>query len=415
MLPSKEHIVVIGAGIVGTCCAAVLRRKGFRVTLIDKAAPCSGTSRGNAGAIAVAEIMPLASPGIITKAPSWLLDPLGPLSIRPGYLPVLLPWLYQFWRASSSEQVRRSATALASLTDMSVSAWRELASGAGIAHKLHTVGELHVYQGKRRFDAARWAWSIRKELGVKFESVAREEIARLEPALSDTFTHGIYVPDWIQVTDPFEVGSDIANDAISRGVQFLSGLVTDVRENNGSMDVLLDSGAAVTCNQVVLAGGAWSHKLSRQWGDRFPLEAERGYNTTFPSPNLQIRRQITFADHGFVISPLSCGLRVGGAVELAGLEAPPNFKRSGNMVVKAKKFLPELDPGEGVEWMGQRPSLPDSLPVIGRSEKRPNLLYAFGHGHLGLTQAGATAKIVADLACRTAAEIDITPFSPDRF
>ena len=167
--------------------------------------------------------------------------------------------------------------------------------------------------------------------------------------------------------------------------------------------------------QIVIAAGAWSHLLAQQFGDRVPLETERGYNTTLPKTAFDVKRQLIFAGHGFVITPLDTGLRVGGAVELGGLQRPPNFARSKAMLEKAKRFLPGLDPAGGREWMGYRPSLPDSLPVIGRAQASPNVFYAFGHGHLGLTQSAATARLVRDLVSGTSPAIDLTPFSAQRF
>ena len=167
--------------------------------------------------------------------------------------------------------------------------------------------------------------------------------------------------------------------------------------------------------QLVIAAGAWSHLLAQQFGDRVPLETERGYNTTLPKAAFDVKRQLIFPGHGFVITPLETGLRIGGAVELGGLQRPPNFARSKAMLEKARRFLPGLDPSGGREWMGYRPSLPDSLPVIGRARSAANVFYAFGHGHLGLTQSAATARLIRDLVTNAAPAIDLTPFSGQRF
>ncbi len=419
MNPSDRHIAVIGAGIIGICCAAVLRERGFRVTLIDRDQPCSGTSSGNAGAIAVAETLPLASPGIMARAPKWLLDPTGPLSIRPTYLPTMVPWLYRFWRASSMTQVQRSAKALASLLGMSVAAMERVTASAGIAHKLRPMGEIHVYQGQREFDAAKWGWDLRAELGVKFDMVRDGDVRVLEPELDASFTHAVHIPDWILVTDPYEIGRDIAADAISKGVNFRCGAVKAVGSQDGKPYIHMQDGDDVEADYVVLAAGAWSHRLARQWGEHFPLETERGYNTTFADPNIRLKQQVTFAEHGFVVSPLTCGLRIGGAVEFGGLEAPPNYARSRAMVKKARRFFPafdpDLDPGGAKEWMGFRPSMPDSLPVISRSGVRSDVFCAFGHGHMGLTEAGSTAELITDLIMEQRPAIDLTPFSANRF
>ena len=177
----------------------------------------------------------------------------------------------------------------------------------------------------------------------------------------------------------------------------------------------LSDGRVLRARNVVICAGAWSHLLARQTGDAVPLETERGYNTTLPKAAFDVKRQLIFSRHGFVITPLATGLRVGGAVELGGLKLPPNFARAKAMLEKARQFLPGLDPSGGREWMGYRPSLPDSLPVIGKATRAPGVLYAFGHGHLGLTQAAATGRIVRDLVLGQTPAIDLTPFSPQRF
>jgi D-amino-acid dehydrogenase len=416
---TDRHIAIVGAGIIGICCAHELRSRGFVVTLIDRDEPCTGTSWGNAGAIAVAETLPLASPGIMAKAPRWLLDPTGPLSVPPSYLPTMLPWLYRFWRASSAAQVRRSAEAISSLLGMSVEALTRITDAAGISHKLRPMGDIHVYQGRRQFDSSRWGWDMRRELGVKFDVVSGTDVRSLEPALDASFTHAVHIPDWLVVTDPFEIGHDIATDAIARGVKFRSGSVRAIGSEGGKPLVQMDRGEDVAADYVVLAAGAWSHRLTRDWGEHFPLETERGYNTTFATPNIQLKQQVTFAEHGFVVSPLTCGMRIGGAVEFAGLDAPPNYARSKAMVKKAQRFFPEFDPASdtvgGVEWMGFRPSLPDSLPVISRSSVRSDVFCAFGHGHMGLTESGSTAQLIADLITERRPAIDMDPFRAGRF
>ncbi len=415
MSNENHHIVVIGAGIIGICCTAVLRRRGLRVTLIERDEPCGAASRGNAGAIATAEVLPLASPGIMAKAPKWLLDPLGPLSIRPAYLPQLMPWLYRFWRASSHTQVRQSAHAIAALMAHCMPATQRVFDDAGIAHCLRALGALHVYNSTAAFTRARWEWALRGELGVRFEPLDTLELAEMAPELGTAFAHAMYLPDWVQVSDPYTVGRDIAHNAVRNGVELVRGDVAALSESDGAPVVALRDGRSLAADQVVIAAGAWSHRLCAQWGEHIPLETERGYNTTLPHSGVELSRHITFAEHGFVASPLSCGLRIGGAVELGGLEAPPNYERANLMLNKAKGFIRGVDTREATQWMGFRPSLPDSLPVIGRSAKRDGIIHAFGHGHLGLTQAAATAELVADLVLETPPAVDLRPFRADRF
>ena len=199
------------------------------------------------------------------------------------------------------------------------------------------------------------------------------------------------------------------------GAEFQKAVVESVGQSGGIADVRLSDGQNLRAGRIVVAGGAWSHLLARRLGDRIPLETERGYNTTLPLNAFDLRLQLIFSRHGFVVTPLSTGIRIGGAVELAGLEAPPNFARSKAMLRKAQRFMPALKPAGGREWMGYRPSLPDSLPVIGRASGGDRVFYAFGHGHLGLTQSAATARLIVDMISGKPPAIDLAPFSPRRF
>jgi D-amino-acid dehydrogenase len=200
-----------------------------------------------------------------------------------------------------------------------------------------------------------------------------------------------------------------------RGASFRRAEVKRLAPVDGGVRVTLADGQELVAGRVVVAAGAWSKALTKPLGDAIPLDTERGYNTTLPPGSFDLRRQLTFGGHGFVISPLTSGIRVGGAVELGGLHLPPNFARADAMLKKAKAFLPDLQTAGGKQWMGFRPSLPDSLPVIGFSRAGRNIVYAFGHGHLGLTQSAATGRLVSELLTGAPLSLDLTPFSPQRF
>ncbi len=412
---NRDHIAVIGAGIVGICCASVLQDRGFRITLIDRDPPCTGTSSGNAGAIATAEVLPLASPGILAKAPKWLLDPVGPLSVRPTYLPKLVPWLYKFWRASTMERVRESTRAIASDMNLAMPAAERLFERSGLSSHLKPVGALHLYESEAERNRAQWGWDLRREVGVKFEHIDRNTLIEMEPEIGPDFVCATWLPDWVLVSDPAVVGQALADHTVNTGTVFIQDTVRHIADAPSGIRIDLQSGGQVEADQVVLAAGAWSHRLAAHWRERIPLETERGYNTTIPKPGISVTRELIFGEHGFVASPLTSGFRIGGAVELGGLEAPPDYRRSEAMLNKAKRFLPGLKTEGGKQWMGYRPTLPDSKPVIGRSKVRSRIIHAFGHGHVGLAQAPATAELVADVAAGRTPAIDLDPFRPDRF
>lgn len=409
-----DHIV-IGAGIVGLSIAFRLAESGKRVLILDRKGMAEETSKGNAGALAFADIEPLASPGIMLKAPGWLFDPLGPLSLPLSYAPQMLPWLLRFFRASLPDRHAAATRSQSALMDLAKAETAPLYAAAGIENLIRHDGALSVYEGKAEFDAAADMWRSRAAHGIDFEHVTGARLEELQPGLAPGFTHGTFVPGWQTVSDPHEVATRIGQAALARGAKFETGDVVAIAQIGDQVHLTLADGRTPCAPNAIIACGAWSHRLARQLGDRIPLETERGYNTTLPPGAFDLRRQLVLPGHGFVITPLDTGIRIGGAVELAGLDRAPDYRRSQIMLDKTARFLPGLKTGGGVQWMGFRPSLPDSLPVIGRAPGASRVLYAFGHGHLGLTQAAATARLVSELAFDCQPTIDLTPYRPERF
>jgi D-amino-acid dehydrogenase len=412
---AQKAIVVIGAGVVGLSIALTLRLRGHAVLVLERDDIAAGASRGNAGAFAFSDILPLASPGVMRQAPKWLLDPLGPLSIRPAYLFKIAPWLHQFWRASRPEAFERSLVTQVQLMQLAAAATPRLLAAAGASDMLRQDGNLHLYEGRAAWQASLATWALKAEHDIAFEHLDTvATIARLQPGLSPAFSHATFVPGWHTITDPLMLCERIAAAFAQVGGVIRRATVDRLERHSDGLR--MQCGAfSLKARQVVLAGGAWSHRLAATLGERIPLETERGYNTSLPAGAFDLKRQLTFPDHGFVMTPIAGGVRVGGAVELAGLEAPPNFERSKNMLRKAKRFVPELVDTGGKEWMGFRPSLPDSLPAIGPARSNPQLICAFGHGHLGLTQAAATAELVAAMVEGAAPAMDVAALSPTRF
>lgn len=409
--PAPGAVVVIGAGVIGLSIAIALQARGIAVTVLDREGPAAGASAGNAGAFAFSDILPLASPGLLRKAPMWLLDPLGPLSVPPAYALHVAPWMWRFWRACAPERVAASTVAQTALMDLARAELEPFMSLTGTLPMLRKEGNLQVYETEAEFRAALPGWQARADHGIAFEHLDAQGMAAIQPGLSPRFRRGTFTPEWYSVLEPRLYTLALARHFCACGGQLQR---VEVRSLQPRADgISIDGGPVV--EHVVLAAGAFSHRIARTLGEGLPLETERGYNTTLPPGAFDLRTQITFGGHGFVVTRLASGIRVGGAVELAGLERPPNFRRAEAMLRKAQDFLPGLDPRAGRQWMGFRPSLPDSLPAIGRSRATPCVTYAFGHGHLGLTQSAATARLVADLVTGRPPAIDLTPFSPQRF
>ncbi|ATU90343.1 NAD(P)/FAD-dependent oxidoreductase [Phyllobacterium zundukense] len=411
----KQDIVIIGAGIVGIAIAACLSEAGRRVLVVDRQGICEGTSSGNAGALAFSDILPMASKGVIAKVPGWLMDPLGPFSIRPSYLPRLTPWLYRFWRASRTAVLEQTTQAQGAMMRLAEPEMLGLMQRAGIRHMVREDGSLELYESEEELNAALPGWDARKRAGVAFEHLRGEELADNQPGLASRFIAGTFVPGWKTVSDPQHVGKGLWSYATSLGAMFLQAEVASVATSEAGAAILLSDGRKIDAAKLIVAAGAWSHRLVKTLGDAIPLETERGYNTTLPVGAFDLKRQLIFSGHGFVVTPLETGIRIGGAVELGGLNLPPNYKRSDAMLTKAKTFMPGLKATGGRQWMGYRPSLPDTLPVIGYSKASKNVLYAFGHGHLGLTQSAATGRLITDLIVGKEPPIPIDPFYPQRF
>ncbi|GES41894.1 D-amino-acid dehydrogenase [Rhizobium dioscoreae] len=412
---AKPDVIVIGAGVIGLSTALAAQARGLSVTVVDREGPAAGASAGNAGAFAFTDILPLASPGILKKAPKWLLDPLGPLSVPPAYALRIAPWMFRFWRACQPSRVAHSTAAQTSLMDLSKAELEPFLAATETLSMLRKEGNLQVYESEAEFRASLQGWEVRRNHGIEFQHLKADEMAAIQPGLASRFILGTFTPGWYSIADPKLYTLALAAHFRSRGGVIETSEISSLRALPVGVEVMAADGKLRQAGKVVLAAGAFSHRIAKTLGEHMPLETERGYNTTLPTDAFDLRTQITFGGHGFVVSRLSTGIRVGGAVELGGLALPPNFRRSEAMLQKARTFLTGLKPEGGVQWMGFRPSLPDSLPAIGSAKATPDVIYAFGHGHLGLTQSAGTAHIVADLLTRQAPAIDLTPFSPQRF
>lgn len=413
------HVLVIGAGIVGVNTAHALLDEGRSVTLLDPdggAVKARGApSAGNAGWIATADIMPLASPKSIAQAVRWLTDPLAPLTIRPAYLPAIAPWLARFLWASRPSAVRAATLALASLQTRALPAWIAHAAKLGLGRHIHRQGALYVHPEAASFvDARRYAEQQRR-FGIQIDMLSEAEARQMEPALRPGFAGASFHADGAHISDPLELTSALREAAVARGAVVRAGRAVAL-EGGARPAARLEGGERVEADAIIVCAGIWSRALATSLGETVPLDTERGYNVSFRGLNGLIRRPVSISGQGFVITPLDSGLRIGGAVEFAGLHAKPNHARTRALHEKATRFVegvPAFETGE--VWMGFRPSLPDSLPVIGPSARTRGVYYAFGHGHLGMTQSVLTGQLAADMVAGRAPFLDLAPFRASRF
>jgi len=505
MLQRNQSVAIVGAGIVGVCTAYHLQQAGYRVTLIDRDAVAAGASHGNAGCINPSSIIPVAMPGVLKKMPSWLLDPDGPLVLRPAYLPTMLPWLIRFLAAADAARVAHHVTALRTLAGSALRESLALAQAVGAGHLLRSAGHLIAYSTQAAYDGDIDAMQRRIAEGVVVEDIDRDALRAQEPHLADQFLRARYIGETGHVIDPAAYARHIARHVLANGGTYLRANVRGIAMRDGrAIGVETDTGVIATdADTIVVAAGAWSGALARGVGDRVLLDTERGYHIEIPHGTpmpADVGREVqgvglvasgaqgkTFSAQDKVVgameamglpqdlapigpqiptlwaeakifaTPMAGRVRAAGTVELAGLKAPANWRRTDLLARQLARMYPALAPtiskiatweesrvdaaprdaasintpcGKGNtstettqidapcmprRWLGFRPSTPDSLPVIDRSPRARNLIYAFGHGHIGLTCGPATGRLVAELVADEAPTIDLRPFAITRF
>ena len=409
-------LVVIGGGIVGVCVALHALATGRRVTVAERGTPGWSASGHNAGVLAVAEPMPTGEPAVVRKVPRMLRDPLSPLAIRWSYLPPLAPWLVRFMLASRGRRVEAIGESLYGLTAHVLDAYRPLLDACPQAARLvRDGGALQVYGEDASFAGAQLALRLRRRLGASFDVLDDDGIAAQDPFLAGRFRHAIHFPDWWSTTDPEALTLALADQFQDRGGAMLRAEVHRLVVRGSAVRGVETSAGDIDAGETVIAAGAWSRRLVRQLDFDVPLDTERGYGVDLPTPGFGLRFPVVSGDHHFAMTPLRTGLRLAGTAELAGLAAPPNYARADTLVKAARLAFPELQTEGARPWMAFRPSMPDSLPVIGRAPRHEGVYLAFGHGHKGLGQAAITGKLIRELLDDEEPTVDLTPFRPTRF
>lgn len=410
------RIAIIGAGIVGCSCALFLQRDGHDVTLVDPLPPGAGTSSGNAGVISLGSVVPIAAPGILARVPGYLRDPTGPLAIRWRYLPRLLPWLIRFALASRPSRALAVTDALAALLARAGQAHDIVIQQCGLADLVRTGGWLKVARSEASL-LAHTAYDRRMldRAGVEYRLLDEAEVHTLEPALSPELTAGLHLPRNRAVRHPQRYVEGIARTVQERGGTWLQAHARRFVLDGSRIAAVVTTAGELEADAVVLAAGAFSRTLAAWAGIRVPLDTERGYHVMLSHPEPTLSRPVYPVEDAFVLAPMEHGLRLTGGVELASTSARPDFRRIRRLAQKATAILPGLDPTVRSEWQGYRPTLPDSLPVLGRAASRPNLFLAFGHQHIGLTLGPVTGRIVADLVAGRDPGMDLAAYAAERF
>ena len=407
--------VVVGAGIIGTAIAYELQKRGRQVILLDKGEVGRGASYGNMASIAVTEFMPASRPSIWKQIPGWMLDPEGPVRVRPSYMPKLLPWFARFVAASRPGKLRQLEAEGAALCKRVYDDLLPLLRETGLEGELTEDGCLSLYSDEAEFRADREHIEILERFGFPHRRLTGAQARELEPELSESIGTAVLFSQNRSLRDPFRLVNGLAQKFAARGGEIRRGMVAGFDRTDRIAAVRLADGGSIAADEVVIAAGAYSGLLSRMLGEPIPLETERGYHTQIMSPGISMRHSIIWPARAFMVTPTAGGIRVGGTVEMAGLDAAPDYRRAKITVRRAQAALPNLRCEDFSEWMGHRPAFPDTVPVMSASAKMPGVFYATGHGHLGVTYAATTARLMGDLITGGIPPIDMRPYRVDRF
>jgi D-amino-acid dehydrogenase len=418
-------VAIIGAGVVAVQSALQLVEKGLRVAVIDSAQPGGeqAASYGNAGWLSSHSVLPPSSPGVWKQIPKWLLDPLGPLTARFPYALKAAPWLYQYLRAGdSTDKLVRTAQVLRTLLVDAPALHAQVAAQVGAEDLIDAhSGLVHAFLDRSHYARATFGWDLRRQLGIEVVELDAQALRSKEPHLSPQYTFGLFVPEAGHCKNPGAYVQRIVSHLLQRQVTFIQARALELQVRNGKLLAVRTSNGDIACGQAVVAAGIWSKQLARTLGDRMPLESERGYHAMVKGADLQGPAiPLMLEDRKVVINQMHDGVRCAGQVEIAGVDAKPNWQRAEILRRHLVESFPALVRGGDKNahadvWLGHRPSTYDGIPVIGRSPRCAQVVYACGHGHVGLVGSARTGRLVAQMMAGESTEIDVAPFSPKRF
>ena len=409
---NKPHIAVVGAGIVGICSAYFLNKSGFDVTLIDKNEPGSMTSYGHACTFADYACIPINSPNLFREIPSMLLRSDGPLAVDFFYTIKNFPWALSFLKNCTTSKVNYICNSLGGLLNNASTSYDEIFSDVNVSEYIKNEEALYLYENENEFSKAKITNTIREKNGVKINVLSKNEILELEPNLSPIFYNGQLFIGSRHTTNPLAVSKKIFDSFINNGGKFIKNKVDNISPTDSLVDINYNN-ENFSFDKVVICAGSWTKDLTKKFGDNFPLDTERGYHVLFDNYEL-LNRPVGWSQSGFYLIQLDEGLRAAGTVEIAGLHKPANKKRTKMIENEARKLLPQLKKVKST-WLGFRPTLPDSLPVIGHSKQNKNIIYGFGHQHIGWTLGAVTGKVIDSICNDRIPNINIEPFSAGRF
>ncbi|MGI9331838.1 MAG: NAD(P)/FAD-dependent oxidoreductase [Gammaproteobacteria bacterium] len=414
-MTARPTTTVIGAGMVGTCCALHLQRAGHAVTLLDRGGPGEGASCGNLGGFGIASCPPAAMPGVLGKVPGMLLDAEAPLKLRFGHAIRALPWFSRFIVNARRDRVEANAAARQSLLDRAHGAFDPLVAEANARHLMSQTGLMFTFESEQTFRKASYAFDLRRRNGVQLDLLDGNEARQVQPALAGNVVRAYRVANFSHTVDPLRLVQALAGLFERRGGTLVRKTVRSFDIGTRGVRSIRTGDGDMPVERVVIAAGVWSRELAAMLGSKVPLEAERGYHTMFNGTGVKMNGGVISVDRNVAITPMLDGIRAGGIAEFAPPDAPPDFAIARLVRRHAEALFPGLSSDNITEWMGPRPSHPDSKPVIGRSPHHANAWFAFGHDHLGLTMGGITGKLISELVAGKTPCVGLAPFRPDRF
>ena len=408
-----KNIAVVGAGIVGICSAYFLKKSGFNVTLIDREDPGTMTSFGHACSFADYANVPVNYPGLIWDIPKMLLRKDGPLAVDFFYILKNLPWAFSFLQNCKKDKVDEIASSLTNLLKHSQLSYDEIFKDINVQEYISHEENLYLFDTKKSFEDYEYANVIRKNNKVKVRNLTKDEVKELEPNIANVYYAGQIFTGSRHTTNPLAISTKIFEKFLELGGTYIKQNVKNLIQKENFIELSLEK-KKINFDKIIISAGAWSNQIANMLGDKFPLDTERGYHILFETNEKLINRPVAWSESGFYLIQIHDGIRAAGTVEIAGLKKSPNKKRIEMIERQSRKVLPQLGNVKST-WMGRRPTLPDSLPIIGKSQQNSNVIYAFGHQHIGWTLGAVTGKIIDSLSRDQIPNIDISAYSPTRF
>ena len=410
-----DKVTIIGAGIVGICTALSLAEKGHSVELIDRDPPAEGASHGNAGVISPWSCVPQSIPGLWKNIPKWVLDPEGPVALRWRYFLPFLPWSLKFLYAGKESGLQAIGNAMNALNRPNVDLYRAHLKGTGHEQLVSDSMYVHVYRSPNGANLQDLGWRMREERNIPLQVVNDGELHEIEPDLSPNYKSAVLLKSQARALDPKSIGKALFEKAQSMGVTYRQANVTGIEQTADNSWIIKTEDTDLTTGKLVIAAGAWSARLLKPLGLNLPLEAERGYHIVFKKPGAKLNNSIMDTKGKFVVSTMMAGIRCAGTAEFAGLDTPPDYRRAKVFKRLVKRLIPDINVEDTEEWMGTRPSFPDSLPCLGEIPGQANLFAAFGHSHYGFGMAPNTGRVVAAVINGETPDVDLSPYKIDRF